>query len=234
VEATEQGGRLILRMDDILAEEERHLVLEVELPVVPAPAHGPVFDVTGRYKRVDGTRTQAEIFAETVRVDRCKVSRAQPRPDPALDVIVAQAELLRAQLDAEAQARSGGFGSAVMGLVGLAVRLEVRGHVGVAIAARALADKMRDGGTFSGSAAHRKSMKAGLERGASGSKDAEAEAALRAMGKKTQTFAQDEMARSFGGPEPAATTSSKADGDSSPSSSGSPSRKATRRRSKRR
>lgn len=233
VEATQRGRDLVLRMDDILAEEERHLVLEVELPVVPAPAHGPVFDVTGRYKRLDGTRTQAQTFAERVGVDRCEPSKAQPRPDPALDVIVAQAELLRAQLDAEAQARSGDFGNAVIGLVGLALRLEARGHVGVAIAAGALAEKMRDGGTFSGSAAHRKSMKAGLERGASGSKDAEAEAALKAMGKKLRTMAQDEMARSFGAPAPANETPPKADGDSSPSSSGSPPSKATLRRSRR-
>ncbi|MBK9518153.1 MAG: VWA domain-containing protein [Anaeromyxobacter sp.] len=199
VDASEAAGAVVLRMDDILAEEERHLVLRVGLPACREPATVPAFQVEGRYALVVGGALAQQTFACAVQVDRVEPPLAQARPDQALDLIVAQAELLRAQLDAEVRARRGDYQGAVSCLFQASLSFEDRGHASVASAARAMGERMRDEASFDLSAAHRKSMQAGLARASSSELEGEAKARLRQMGKKFSTRAQDEMDDSFGG-----------------------------------
>lgn len=197
VDAAEQGGAVVLRVDDLLAEEERHLVLQVRLAACAEPATTAAFQVDGRCAVVVGGALQPAAFAHAVQVDRVEPPLAQAGPDPALDVVVAHAELLRAQLDAEAQARRGDFRGAVMRLYQVSTSLEERGHAGVAAEARALGQKMGDASSFQQSAAHRKSMQAGLKRGATSELEGEARARLDRLGKKYRTRAQDDMHDAF-------------------------------------
>ncbi|HET9552213.1 MAG TPA: hypothetical protein VFP50_04540 [Anaeromyxobacteraceae bacterium] len=132
-----------------------------------------------------------------VSVDRVEPPFARPA-DAALDRIVAQAELLRAQLDAEELARRGDHQGAVTRLYQSARVLDERGHAAEATAARELGATMRDETAFRVSAGYRKSMQAGLRRGASTELDGAAEATLRSIGKTFRTEAQDAMADSFG------------------------------------
>jgi Ca-activated chloride channel family protein len=200
VHAVEGAGSLVLRMDDILADEERHLVLQVEVAACREPATLPAFQVGGCYTSRVGGAMQPGTFDLAVQVDRVEPPLAQAHPDPALDVIVAQAELLRAQLDAEAKARRGDFQGATDTLHQAALRLDDRGHPAVARAARVMSGKVQDAGSFAQSAAHRKTMQAGLGRGASSSQEDEAEKVLRSIGKSVRTKAQDDMDASFGAP----------------------------------
>jgi Ca-activated chloride channel family protein len=198
VDAVVEAGGLVLRVDDLLAEEERHLVLQVELPACREPATLPAFQVEGRFQALDGGTMRPGAFAIAVQVDRVEPPLAQARPNPLLDVIVAQAELLRAQLDAEVQARRGDYQGATVTLYQAAISLDSRGHGEVASAARTMSDKMRDADAFEGSASHRKSMQAGLKRGSAGALEREAKERLERMGKKFSTKAQDDMDDSFG------------------------------------
>ena len=200
VDAVVEASGMVLRVDDLLAEEERHLVLQVELPACREPATLPAFQVEGRYQAIGGGAMRTETFALAVQVDRVEPPLAQARPDPLLDVVVAQAELLRAQLNAEEQARRGDYEGATMVLYQAAVSLDARGHGEVASAARAMSDKMRDTEAFAQSASHRKSMQAGLKRGAASSLEGEARDRLHQMGKRVSTKAQEDMDDSFGKP----------------------------------
>ena len=200
VDSVEENGVLVLRMDDLLAEEERHLVLEVELPACREPATLPAFQVDGSYSRRAGGAMLNDRFALAVQVDRVEQPLAQARPDPLLDVIVAQAQLLRAQLTAEERARHGDYRGARMVLFQVSQDLDARGHDDVASAARAMSEKVRDAESFEGSASHRKSMQAGLKRGSSSSLEGEAKMRLHQMGKKFSTKAQEDMDDSFGKP----------------------------------
>lgn len=195
-----------MQLPDLIGEEERHLVLEVELPSVDAPSCGEPFVVEGRYRVLgDGSALRTETFREVVTVEWVAPADAQKHPTPALDTIVAQAQLLRAQLDAEEAARRGDFRRAVTVLIVLGDDLEERGHGAAAKTCRDMADRVRDGGAFQQSAAYRKSMQSGLSRSSSSSLDAVAMADLRAMGKGVRTRAQEEMADSFqNGEEPQA------------------------------
>ncbi len=197
VDSVVEAGAVVLELDDLLAEEERHVVLEVELAARADPATVPAFQVEGSFARVAGG-DPAGAFAHAVQVDRVEAPLAQDRPDPELDRIVAQAQLLRAQLDAEALVRRGDHEGAGVVLARRAANLEERGHPAEAAAARQLAETMRDPDTFLRSSAQRMSMHSGLNRSASTELDADAEAMLDRMGKKYRTPAQEDMAASFG------------------------------------
>lgn len=198
VEARQQGGELVLRLDDLLAEEERHLVLQVELSACGEPSTRPAFQVMGRYQRRAGGANEPVHFSHAVEMARVEARLAFSQPHPELDVIIAQAELLRAQLDAEELARSGDYEGAVMVLYQAAVSLEARGHDGEARAARAMSSKVRDASAYEGSGSYRKSMQAGLRRGSTSALESEAGTHLRSMGKKMSTKAQQDMDDSFG------------------------------------
>jgi Ca-activated chloride channel family protein len=228
VTAVEDRGALVLRLDDLLAEEERHLVLRVELPACREPATLPAFQVAGSFSRRAGGAMQAGTFALAVQVDRVELPLAQPLPHPFLDVIVAQAELLRAQLDAEEQARRGDFEGARMTLYQASVSLEARGHGEIASAARDMSGRLRDAETLQRSASYRKSMQAGLKRGSSSQLDREAEARLRGMGKRTSTKAQEDMDDLFGKPPPAPGTPAVTP-RRTPPGNGGPARRRSRR-----
>lgn len=75
VDAEPEGKGAVVRVPDLLADEVRHVVLAVELALHAGPTAGPVtvFEVEGRYAE-------------------------QHRPEPDLDPVVAQAELVRAQI----------------------------------------------------------------------------------------------------------------------------------------
>jgi Ca-activated chloride channel family protein len=208
VDARQKGGELVLHVDDLLAEEERHLVLQVELEPCREPATLPAFQVTGSYTRLAGGARKGCRFSHAVEVARVEARLAFPQPHPELDTIIAQAELLRAQLDAEELARGGDYDGAVMVLYQSALRLEARGHGDEARAARAMSSKMRSAPAYEASGSYRKSMQAGLRRGSTSALDGEAGMHLREMGKKFSTKAQDDMDDSFGKtpsrPEPGA------------------------------
>ena len=190
-----------LRADDILAEEERHLVLGVELEPLASPATTAAFQVEVRYTVLGGGTPRRESAALAVSVDRVEPPLAQTRPDPAIDVLVAQAQLLQAQLAAEVHARAGRYDEAVTTLHQMSMEMSARGHHGVAAAARTLIDKVADARRFEGSGAMRKSMQSGMRRGSSSGREDEAERLFDLMGKKVRTKAQDDMDDSFGGPK---------------------------------
>lgn len=198
VDSTEEAGELVLRLDDLLAEEERHLVLQVELSACGEPSTRPAFQVMGRYLRRAGGANEAIHFSHAVEMDRVEARLAFSQPNQVLDVIIAQAELLRAQLDAEELARAGDYEGAVKTLYQMADNLEARGHDGAAKAARAMSSKMRDASAYEGSGSYRKSMQAGLRRGSVSAMEGEAGTHLRSMGKKISTKAQQDMDDAFG------------------------------------
>jgi Ca-activated chloride channel family protein len=198
VDATTEAGVTSIRVDDILGEETRHLVLELELPAVPSPGEAPVATVSGSYATVGGgSQQRTERFEAAVVVGRVEPGAAQARPDPDLDVIIAQAQLLRAQLQAEAQARAGDFAGAALRLFQMGDDLRSRGHGGISLACARMASQMEDRASFEGSSSYRQSMRSGLKRGASSSLHPDAAVHLSSIGKTTRTRAQDVMREAF-------------------------------------
>ncbi len=88
-----------------------------------------------------------------------------------------------------------------------------------------MTSKLRSASAYEGSGSYRKSMQAGLRRGATSALDGEAGMRLREMGKKVSTKAQQDMDDSFG---KSPTPPTRPDPDARPSGSG-----VARRRSRR-
>ena len=110
VDADPRGSTVEIRIPDILADETRNVVLSVELPAVTAPGSAPAtaFEVEVAWKALaGGAHMVAERQVVHAMVERVVPGSEQVHPDRAVDVIVAQAELVRAQIEAEELARHG-------------------------------------------------------------------------------------------------------------------------------
>jgi Ca-activated chloride channel family protein len=202
VDADPVGPAVEIRIPDILAEESRNVVLAVELPAVPSPgtAPEPVFEVDVAWKSVAaGARIVESTRMVVATVERVAPGYEQVRPDRAVDVIVAQAELVRAQVEAEELARHGRHREAHQRVFVLYQSVLARGHDAEARAARQVSETMRDQAAFSGSTAFRSSMRNGVGRSSSVMMDPAAERALGDMGLSKKTRAQDEMDERFKG-----------------------------------
>jgi Ca-activated chloride channel homolog len=200
VDAREEAGGVTIRIGELLADEVRHLVFGVRLAprAVPLDAPVPIADVEVTWSRLqDGRLVSAR--------DACKATarfvtpaEAQPRPTPGVDAVVAVAQLVRAQIEAEEAAGHGDFAEArqVMRLFQAAV--VGRGHGAVAEAAAKLGDRLGDADSYDRSRAYRSSMRKGSTRSVSSKFDDAAERDLKAMNRAHETAAQERMEKSFG------------------------------------
>ncbi len=202
VDADPRGPGVEVRIPDILADESRNVVLSVELPAVPAPGTGPApaFEVALAWKALSGgTRMVAERCVVQARVERVLPGSEQVHPDRDVDVVVVQAELVRAQIEAEELARQGRHDDAHERVLALQRSAASRGHVAEANAARDIAETMTDRAAFQASTAFRSSMRRGMGRSSSVMMHADAEHVLASMGLSKKTVAQDEMDDRFQG-----------------------------------
>ena len=202
VDADPRGSAVEIRIPDILADETRNVVLAVELPAVTAPDTSPVtaFEVEVAWKALSGgARMAAERQVIQASVERVVPGLEQVHPDRAVDVIVAQAELVRAQIEAEELARHGRHQEAHERVFVLYQSAVDRGHVAEARAAHEVAESMKDRAAFQGSTAFRSSMRKGMGRSSSVMMDADAERALGDMGLSKKTEAQNDMDDLFKG-----------------------------------
>jgi Ca-activated chloride channel family protein len=196
VDADPRGTGVEVRIPDILADETRSVVLAVELPALGAPtgAPGGAFEVEATWNELaGGTRAVARRAVLQAVVDRVLPGSEQVHPDRDVDVVVAQAELVRAQIEAEELARRGEHERARQRVLTLSRSALDRGLEAEARAARELADAMTDRASFAASAPFRSSMRKGVGRSSSVMMDADAERTLQRMGLSRKTRAQDAM-----------------------------------------
>lgn len=207
VDADPRGESVEIRIPDILAEEVRNVVLAVELPGLGGPTAGaqPAFEVRAAWNRLaNGTQVRAEHDVLAAPVERVVPGHEQVHPDRDVDVVVVQAELVRAQIEAEELARAGRYDDARERVFVLYQSAADRGHASEARAAKDVAEKMADGAAFARSASYRASLRKGIGRSSSVKLDAAAEASLRDMGLSRPTGAQetmDELWKSKDGPK---------------------------------
>ena len=140
VDADEEdvGGEITIKIPEILAEERRDLVLAVKLKSQKQafPRAVNVFDVKVSFDTIatDGKKGTKTVEAKA-KAQFVKPGEENPKPNPELDKIVALAEVVRAQIEAEEKAKQGDFGAAVMVMQNAALNVDRRGHSGLAAAA---------------------------------------------------------------------------------------------------
>jgi Ca-activated chloride channel family protein len=200
VDAREENGAVVIRVPDLLADEVRHLVLGVRLAPRPVAldASVTVADVESAFERLEGGRVVRERLACKATVRFVAAADAQAAPTPSLDAVVAIAQLVRAQIEAEEAARQGRYDDARDVMVLFQRAVVARGHQSVGAAAGKIADRVGTRDAYDRSAAYRSSMRKGSTRTVSSLYQGEAEEDLRSMGHAGMTAAQQRMEESFG------------------------------------
>ncbi len=108
----ENTGEVYVNIPDLLAEETRNIVVAVKL--AKQKTHGPrsvnVFDVQTTYQTFDSQgKRESHSEAARCKVQFVKSGDEDKKPKADLDAIVGLAQLVRAQLESEAQAKKGDY-----------------------------------------------------------------------------------------------------------------------------
>jgi Mg-chelatase subunit ChlD len=207
-DAADPTGEVVIRLPDILAQETRNLVLKVQLKEQEnaLPRAVNLFESKVKYLTL-GSGGSTEQHADEVKTKAkwVKSGEEQAKPDKALDAVVALAQLVRAQLQAEAQAKAGNFAGAQVHVQSMAASFSARGHEALNKTAGLIGARLGDSGSYAASSGYLRSLNAGMTRGFGvASYDASAQSDLEGLGVQLSNASMNETSTSFqAGPEDA-------------------------------
>lgn len=194
VTSEEDGTKVKVKLSDILSEEERHIVFAVKLDkqTNAFPRESSVFDIRIDFDMLDGAQKVQHVTEELkAKVQFVKAADAQQKPTAEVDRIVALAQLVRVQIDAEERARTGDYDAAMKGVTGMGANFAVRGFEDLAGVAANVSSKMANAHVYASSSGYLNSMKsAGTRAYGTSSLDAEAAADMCAVGAAMTNSAQ--------------------------------------------
>ena len=202
-------GEARIKIPHILSEETIDIVIKAKLAAQKHPGPRQVNAVSAKLScqvlGADG-KMQLESAEGNAKVQFVKAGEEQTTPTKEVDELVARAQLLQVQNQAEAAAQRGDYAAAGLCFDSMDASFSARGLGGVAAASHSLRSKYTDQDVYAKSAGSRMGLNRGLNRAraasAMGDKDLEM---LCSLGISNTTSAQDGMMRSFQEPtvEPA-------------------------------
>jgi Ca-activated chloride channel family protein len=161
-------GVVTIKIPDILAEETRHVVLATTLG--KQKVHGPravnAFDVKVVYDMIDRDGKKDRHTSEVKgKVQFVKNGEEQKTPSADIDKIVALAQVVRAQIEAEEKAKKGDYGTAAQIMYAAAAATSSRGHDGAARLAARVRETVSNREVYTVSGNYLGSVRAGGTRG---------------------------------------------------------------------
>jgi Ca-activated chloride channel homolog len=160
-------GTVEIPVSDIMSEETRHFVLEVELGEQKNafPRASTVFDVNLSYSVLTEEGKKKTLKLDTkAKVRFVKPGEEQKDPYKDLDEIISLAQMVKTQLEAEKRADSGDHVGAAHLMQQFGEQLHQNGYEGMAVAAQNMAEVVGDRGAYIDSAGYRRSMARGATR----------------------------------------------------------------------
>jgi len=204
VEAEEDAaGHYTIRFPEILAEEARHIVLDVKLAkqksAGPRSVNG--FNVRAHYDLIDKDHHKIRSTVEAKgKVQFVKDGEQQTAPDKELDAIVALCQVVRAQAEAEVNAKKGNYVEARNIMLAAAASTSMRGHAGSSQLASNISARVQNHASYSTSGGYLRGVSAGATRGYGvSSYDESALQDLQIANVVTSNSAQDSVSTSFSG-----------------------------------
>lgn len=185
VTVEEKDKKVIIKLGDLLSEEERHVVISMKLSeqTQALPRDMNIVDIRIEYDLLEGgTRShhQEELKAK---IRFVKSGEEQEKPTPEVDQIVAMAQLGRVQVEAEEQAKQHNYAGAGILLADAGASFEKRGHLGVASLSRGIRSRVVSPQAFAQGQGYLASSKGYGARGMSVSKmDGELEQEIKTSG----------------------------------------------------
>lgn len=194
-------GVVEIPISDILGEETRHFVFETALAEQKKcfPRATTVFTVRVSYEVLteDGSRVIRKCEA-MARVRFVREDDAQAEPHAEVDQILALHQMIRTQLDAEAEAKKGNYEGAVMFMQEVHDNVAARGHVGVATAARQTGLRLGDAAVYANSRGYLSSVaNAGTRAFGTSQVDGDAALVLESCNVAMSSPTQDQYQASF-------------------------------------
>jgi len=193
-------GQVSIRIPDILSEETRNLVLAIKLQSQKSalPRAVNVFDVKFGYDILDANlRKERKILEAKVKVQFVKEGEQDTVPDAALDRIVGLAQIVRAQIEAEEQAKQGNFAQAAGLMQSVSAHIGARGLVDLGAVANNIGACMGSSAAYVSNASYLTSMSRGATRGMGGTYSVAANRDLKTAGVILSNEAQSNIAASF-------------------------------------
>jgi|MudIll2142460700_1097286.scaffolds.fasta_scaffold00359_16 Ca-activated chloride channel family protein len=131
VDVTEAKDKIVIKLPDILSEEVRHLVIAVQLAVQSQalPRDMSVVDIKLDYDVLEQGKKSHRQEELKAKVRFVKEGEEQKTPDPALDKLVAQAQMVQAQIAAEKHVAAGNYTAAQNVMLTFCDDVKLRGHL---------------------------------------------------------------------------------------------------------
>lgn len=201
VDAEEEAvGLVSITFPDMVSEETRHLVLAIQLQAQKNafPRDVNVFNIKVNYDVLDEhLRLEHKSVELKAKCQFVKEGEQSTKVAPELDKIVGLAQMVRAQLEAEEQAKRGDYSAAAATMDFMASDFSSRGLEGLGSVATNLGKGLTSRESYSASAGYRSSLARGATRSVGGSYSAFAANELRSLGVSLSTSAQANVIGSF-------------------------------------
>jgi Ca-activated chloride channel family protein len=194
-------GEARIKIPHILSEETIDIVLKAKLAAQkhpgPRQVNAVIAKMTCQVLGSDGTMN-LETVEGNAKVQFVKTGEEQTTPTKEVDELVARAQLLQAQNQAEAAAKRGDFGAAALCFSDASMDFQRRGHVGVVAATGLLGRNYATPGVYSQTGGSRMAMNKGLNRARAASAMADEDhGMLRSLGIVETNKAQEVLMDSF-------------------------------------
>lgn len=190
-----------ISLPDILAEETRHFVFEVQISKQPKalPREFTAFNIRLAYDVLteNGTKERKNV-EQKARVTFVKPADAQKAPHKEVDDVVALHKVLRAQLEAEEEAKKGNFEAASAWMQSAGEEAKTGGRLHLANAAFGASKRLVSKSQYTSGQGYLRSLVAGGTRGyGASSMDKEAQAALTSMNVSLSNGAMNQVSDQF-------------------------------------
>lgn len=166
VDTDDVDGGVRIKVPELLAEEKRHLVIAINLAAQKQafPRATSVVDVEVAYSMVEGGKLVKKTDKTKAKLEFVKDGEQAKSPDKLLDKIVGMAQLVTAQVEAEAFAVAGNYAAAQSVVVNCADDFSARGLVDLNGLANNVSTSYTSADSYSSSAGYRNSSRSLLRR----------------------------------------------------------------------
>jgi Ca-activated chloride channel family protein len=158
---TDPLGEVDFKFPDILSEETRHFVFEVELAkqASTGPRAVNLFSVTGSYSILNESgKRETKEFEAKAKAQFVDSDEAQKDPHQDLDSVIALAQVVRAQLTAEEEAKKGSFEAAADIMANVSKSVTGRGHANAGRVATSLQARLGNAQLYADSSGYFRSV----------------------------------------------------------------------------
>lgn len=195
-------GGLVVTIPDILAEETRHLVFDLQLmkQKTGGPRSVNVVETQVSYDTFDASlHKSSNTQATRAKVQFVKEGQEDKTVNPELQTIIDMARLVRAQLDAEVQAKAGNFAQAGAIMDSMTSEFNTNGNVRLGMVAARARRSLESAASYASGQVYLQSLSRGITRGMGGSYSAEVSDDLNLLGVQLNNSSQTVTSDSFTG-----------------------------------